>query len=254
VAVCKIAAMARRRAAAILVPLALSLGVVAFTGAPAQSQLPQQSPIDVTLGAVRFDPGVPPLQIHYGHSDVELEYIRKDESSPTGCTTRNSEETEEGIVEPGTAYVTLSGVRYDLIQFHFHTPSEHRFEGQSTPLEMHLVHRNAAQELLVIGVPLKAGPASVVDRVLATLAPECGAPVHVGEIDLNTLLPHDHTSLRYNGSLTTAPFSENVKWFLMREKTITPSTISRFQHLFTSGNARATQPLNGRTLVEVPRI
>lgn len=250
-----IAAMARRRAAAILVPLALSLGVVALSGTPAQSKLPQQSPIDVTVGAVRFDPSVPPLQIHYGHSDIELEYIRKDETSPTGCTTRNHEETEEGNPEAGAGYVTLAGVRYDLIQFHFHTPSEHRFEGQTTPLEMHMVHRNAAQELLVIGIPLAAGPASTVDKVLARLAPECGAPVHVGEIDLDTLLPRDHSNLRYNGSLTTAPFSENVKWFLMREKTVTPATISRFQHLFTSGNARATQPLNGRTLtVDRPHI
>jgi carbonic anhydrase len=238
--------MARRKAAAILGSFALSLGIVASTGAPAQSALPQQSPINVTFGNVRFDPDAPQLHVHYGHSDVQLEYIRKDDTSPTGCTTRHHEETEEGLVEPGTAYVTLSGVRYDLIQFHFHTPSEHRFEGQTKPLELHLVHRNAAQELLVIGIPLQAGPASTVDRVLANLAPECGESVQVGEIDLNTLLPYDRTSLRYMGSLTTAPFSENVKWFLMPDKTVTHATITRFQHLFSSGNARATQPLNGR--------
>ncbi|MBP2329967.1 carbonic anhydrase [Kibdelosporangium banguiense] len=247
--------MARRRAVAILVPLALSLGVVAFTGAPAQSKPPQQSPINVTVGALRFDPAAPPLNVSYGHSDIDLEYIRKDESSPTGCTTRNHEETEEADVEPGKGYVTLSGVRYDLIQFHFHTPSEHRFEGQSTPLEMHLVHRNAAGELLVIGVPLRAGAPSTVDKVLSRLAPECGEDVHVGEIDLNTLLPHDRTTARYMGSLTTYPFSENVKWFLMRDKTVSQATINRFQHLFTSGNARATQPLNGRTVtVDRPHI
>jgi carbonic anhydrase len=247
--------MARRRAVAILVPLALSLGVVAFTGAPAQSTLPRQSPVDVTVGSIRFDPNLPQLNVAYGHSDVELEYIRKDADSPAGCTTRHHEETEEGNVEPGSAYVTLSGVRYDLIQFHFHTPSEHKFEGQSTPLEMHLVHRNAAQELLVIGVPLRAGQASTVDKVLAKLAPECGEDVHVGEIDLNSLLPHDRITARYDGSLTTYPFSENVKWFLMKDKTVTQATIDRFQHLFTSGNSRETQPLNGRTVkIDRPHI
>ncbi|CAM3955624.1 carbonic anhydrase family protein [Kibdelosporangium persicum] len=240
--------MARmRKATAIVVPLALSVAVVAFAG-PAESKLPQQSPIDVTLESLRYDPHLPPLNVSYGHSDIELTYIRKDQDSPTGCTTRDHEETEEAEVEPGAGHVTLSGVRYDLVQFHFHTPSEHRFHGQSTPLEMHLVHRNAAQELLVIGIPLTVGPASTVDKVLADLAPECGANVHVGEIDLNTLLPHDRTTARYNGSLTTYPFSENVKWFLMREKTVTQATITRFQQLFTSGNARATQPLNGRTV------
>lgn len=247
--------MARRKAVAILVPLALSLGVVAFTGAPAQSKLPQQSPVNVTVGAIRFDPNLPQLKVSYGHSDVELEYIRKDADSPAGCTTRHHEETEEGNVEPGSAYVTLSGVRYDLIQFHFHTPSEHRFEGRQTPLEMHLVHRNAAQELLVIGIPLKAGPASTVDKVLARLAPECGEDVQVGEIDLNSLLPPDRITARYDGSLTTYPFSENVRWFLMKDKTVTQATINRFQHQFTSGNARATQPLNGRTVrIDRPHI
>ena len=93
--------MARRRAAAILVPLALSLSVVALSGAPAQSQLPQQSPIDVVPGAVRFDPHAPVLHVNYGRSNVELEYIRKDEAGPAGCTTRNHEETEQGSVEGG---------------------------------------------------------------------------------------------------------------------------------------------------------
>ncbi|ONI74742.1 hypothetical protein ALI144C_38700 [Actinosynnema sp. ALI-1.44] len=228
--------------------MALSAGLVALAG-PAESRLPRQSPVDVTYGAVRYDPSLPLLHISYHHSDIQLRYVQKDASTPGGCSTRQHEETEEAEVEPGTAHVTLAGVRYDLIQFHFHTPSEHRFDGQTAPLEMHLVHRDAAQELLVIGVPLKAGDPSTVDKVLAALAPECGANVHVGEIDLNSLLPHERTSARYTGSLTTYPYSEGVKWFLMKDKTVSQATLSRFQHLFTSGNARAPQPLNGRTVV-----
>jgi carbonic anhydrase len=240
--------MARRGVVAIVVPLSLATALLALSGPAAQSQLPHQSPINISHEAIRVELNPPPLQISYQHSDVELEYIRKDDTNPAGCTTRHPEETEEGLVTAGTAFVTLAGVRYDLIQFHFHTPSEHRFEGQSTPLEMHLVHRSAAGRLLVIGVPLRAGAPSVVDKVLAKLAPECGENVHVGEIDLNSLLPRDRKSVRYDGSLTTAPFTEDVQWFLMCEETVSKATIDRFQGLFTSGNARATQPLNGRTV------
>ncbi|ALG11494.1 carbonic anhydrase family protein [Kibdelosporangium phytohabitans] len=241
--------MARKRKAALIsLSFALSAGLVVLAG-PAESRLPQQSPIDVTHGAVRYDPTLPLLHVSYHHSDVRLRYVQKDADTPGGCTARHHEETEEAEVEPGTAHVTLSGVRYDLVQFHFHTPSEHRFEGQATPLEMHLVHRNAAQELLVVGIPLKAGAPSAVDKVLAQLAPECGSTVHVGDVDLNSLLPHERTSARYNGSLTTYPFSENVTWFLMKDKTVSQATISRFQHVFTGGNARAPQPLNGRSVV-----
>jgi carbonic anhydrase len=247
--------VARSGAIAVLVPLTLTAAVLTFSGPAAQSAPPRQSPIDITAESVRVNPALPALQIGYGHSDIELSYVRKDAGTPNGCTTRHHEETEEAEVQPGSAHVTLSGVRYDLVQFHFHTPSEHRLGGHAAPLEMHLVHRSAAGRLLVIGIPLLPGRGSTVDTVLARPAAECGDPIHVGEIDLNSLLPADRTSLRYDGSLTTAPFTEGVQWFLMRDKTVSQATISRFQSLFVHGNARATQPLNGRTVqAERPHI
>ncbi|HWO68186.1 MAG TPA: carbonic anhydrase family protein [Umezawaea sp.] len=246
--------MSPRRLLAVLVPLALAVTFVSTSAGTAQSQVPTQSPINVTIGSIRVDPSQPRLNISYGHSDLELEYVRKDAASATGCTTRHHEETEEANVTPGAAHVTVAGVRYELEQFHFHTPSEHRFQGRSDPMEMHFVHRSAAGKLLVIGVPLRAGALSTVDRVLAKLAPECGENVEVEDVNLNSLLPRNHTTFRYNGSLTTAPFTEGVQWFLTGELTVSQATINRFQGLFTSGNARATQPLNGRTVTEVPQI
>ncbi len=242
----------RRRLTAFLIPLTITGFLLTAGGTAAQSRQPSQSPIDITPGAIRFDPTQPRLNISYGHSDVELEYVRKDTAAADGCTTRNHEETEEAVVRPGAAHVTVAGVRYELEQFHFHTPSEHRFSGRADPLEMHFVHRSAAGKLLVIGVPLRAGAHSAVDKVLAKLAPECGENVDVDDIDLNSLLPYNRGTLRYNGSLTTAPFTEGVQWFLMNEQTVSQATIARFQGLFTGGNARAPQPLNGRSLTAVP--
>ncbi|WP_162788756.1 carbonic anhydrase family protein [Amycolatopsis albispora] len=223
-------------------------------GTAAQSELPKQSPINVTPGAIQIDLNQPKLNVSYGHSDLELEYVRKDTADPAGCTTRHHEETEEAGVAAGAGHVTVAGVRYELEQFHFHTPSEHRFGGHADPLEMHFVHRSAAGRLLVIGVPLRAGHASTVDTVLAELAPECGERVAIHDVDLNSLLPANRSTLRYDGSLTTAPFSEDVQWFLTAELTVTPATIARFQGLFTDGNARPVQPLNGRTVTAVPQF
>ncbi|MFI5565399.1 carbonic anhydrase family protein [Amycolatopsis japonica] len=245
--------MTRRRLVAFVVPLALA-GFLLTAGGTAHSRQPAQSPVDISPGAIRFDPALPKLDISYGHSDLDLEYIRKDASDADGCGTRNHEETEEAIVRPGTGHVTLAGVRYELEQFHFHTPSEHRFLGRTDPLEMHFVHRSAAGKLLVIGVPLRSGAASPVDHVLAKLASECGETVALADFDLATLLPRDRSTLRYDGSLTTAPFTEGVQWFLMSEQTVSPSTIARFQGLFGAGNARAPQPLNGRRLTVVPQF
>ncbi|MBP2478359.1 carbonic anhydrase [Crossiella equi] len=220
----------------------------------AQSQVPLQSPINITPDAIRIDPSHPKLDVNYGSAPLELRYVRKDADAANGCATRHHEETEEAEVPAGAGHVIAAGVRYDLIQFHFHTPSEHTFLGHHLPLEMHLVHRSAAGKLLVVGVPLRAGAHSAVDEVLAKLSPECGDTVDVHSLDLNRLLPANRHMLRYQGSLTTAPFSGDVQWYVASEFHVSQATISRFQHLFTAGNARSTQPLNGRTLTEVGRI
>jgi carbonic anhydrase len=230
-----------RRSLALAVVLTLPGLALTAAGAAAQA-LPRQSPINVTLTSVRADLPMEPLGVHYGPSDVELGYVGKDGD----CDSRDAEETEQATVVPGSAYVTLANVRYDLVQFHFHTPAEHRFAGFAAPMEMHLVHRDAGGNLLVIGVPLLVGGLSTVDKVLRTLAPECGEAVDVGWVDLAALLPLDRSSMRYDGSLTTAPFTEGVRWVLMRERWVSAATVARFQDMFADGNARSAQPLNGR--------
>eukprot|EP00638_Chattonella_subsalsa_P021175 CAMPEP_0117879968 /NCGR_PEP_ID=MMETSP0950-20121206/15857_1 /TAXON_ID=44440 /ORGANISM="Chattonella subsalsa, Strain CCMP2191" /LENGTH=188 /DNA_ID=CAMNT_0005734759 /DNA_START=298 /DNA_END=863 /DNA_ORIENTATION=- len=55
--------------------------------------------------------------------------------------------------------VTFNGKKYNLLQFHFHTPAEHAIGGGYYDAEMHLVHQNPdTKELLVVGVMYEAGP------------------------------------------------------------------------------------------------
>jgi carbonic anhydrase len=42
----------------------------------------------------------------------------------------------------GEAYLMVDGLRFDLLQFHFHSSSEHTLNGKSYPLEVHFVHAN----------------------------------------------------------------------------------------------------------------
>jgi carbonic anhydrase len=62
----------------------------------------------------------------------------------------------------------------------------------------------------------------------------------------------ERPTARYDGSLTTAPFTEGVQWFPTTPKTAPPATITRFRAQFPAGNARETQPLNGRTVAVRP--
>lgn len=212
-----------------------------------------QTPINITTADVVHPPHAPRLYFHYPTSvDIELTYLNKD--GDAGCGVRDAEETVEAGVEPGVAWVSYQGVRYDLLQFHFHTLSEHRVDGDAFPMEQHYVHRNAANELLVVGLFLRrGGHHTVQDTVLDTLPAECGPAIHLHDVDLRASLPHDPDTWRYTGSLTTAPFTPGVNWHVItRPKHIETSTVAAFQSLFPSGNARPVQPIGNRVVRQGP--
>ncbi len=52
----------------------------------------------------------------------------------------------------GTAVWMVDGVAYNLLQFHYHSPSEHTVDGVRFPLEVHFVHQSASGALAVFGI------------------------------------------------------------------------------------------------------
>lgn len=211
--------------------------------------LRQQSPIDIRMRDVKRRRGLPQLGVHYStDTAVSVRYVRRDDASADGCSLRGVEETEEVDVEPGAGWIQYDGTRYDLLQFHFHTPSEHTVEGWHAPLEMHLVHQSASGVRLVVAVLLVAGRSSEPDRVLRELSGECTNAIEIDHLNLRALIPADESTLRYTGSLTTQPYTEGVLWFLTAPKTVSAKGIKNFQTLFPDGDSRPTQPLNGRRL------
>jgi len=249
------AVLALPAAAAAALTVAGAVGTAAGTAAVARpvarlADLSKQSPIDVRRHLIRRRPGLPTLRVHYPASTpVSVRYVRKDDTSPGGCSARGTQETEEIDVEPGVAWVRLDGVRYDLAQFHFHTPSEHTIAGRHAPLEIHLVHADADGRRLVVSVLTFPGRRREVDRLLRRLPEECADPVEVADLDLGRLLPKDPTTLRYRGSLTTDPYTEDVQWLLTVPSTASRRGIAAFRSLFPDGDSRDAQPLHGRHLM-----
>ena len=47
---------------------------------------------------------------------------------------------------------TYRGNEFKLLQFHFHTPSEHHIRGDFSPLEVHFVHKLNDKSFMVIGI------------------------------------------------------------------------------------------------------
>jgi len=195
----------------------------------------QQSPID--LGGAR--PGASPgYDLHYAEAPAAL---------------RNNGHTIQVDVPPGS-WISVGGHRFDLLQYHFHAPGEHRLGGRSFPLELHLVHRDSAGALAVIGVLIEEGEgnpgyAMLAERLPASAGEHADLP---GPLNPRALLPQGERlrAYRYAGSLTTPPCSEGVRWHVLDTPVaLSAGQIERFRAAL-HGNARPVQALHGR-VVEV---
>jgi len=149
---------------------------------------------------------------------------------------------------PGS-FIDVDGHRYQLVQFHFHKPSEESIDGRRREMVVHLVHADADGHLAVVAVLLTAGAinpmvAALWSNLPAHKATEVQAPGV--QIDAADLLPADHAYYTFAGSLTTPPCSEGVTWFvLQRPSTLSSAEIDRFAKLYPM-NARPLQPANKR--------
>ncbi len=217
-----------------------------FSGAPSlveEAVGNSQSPIDILEQDVRNvgKQGLPALKFRYS---------RRADLSVANTGSPDEEATVRADVAPGDGELRLGGDSFQLLQFHFHTPSEHRVDGEEFPLEIHLVHRNAANALMVVGVLVREGAAHrELGRIFGDLPESPGAVEEVADFELPRVLPHVLESVRYSGSLTTPPFTEPVAWVVMSQPIeMSAAQIEEFQHLFEEGNTREPQPLNGRTV------
>ncbi len=247
-----------RRALLLGVPAtAAALAVPGVLSSSASAQTPHQSPINIQTFHAVTSPSLPALHVHYPSSlDLAVRYESKDGGQTGGCETRTAEETVLAEIPVGAAWVTVGGVRYDLANFHFHTRSEHRLNGRQFPLEQHFVHLGPNGEKLVVALFITTGGAggTLQDKVLATVPEECDEDVHISHANLATALPHDLSTYRYQGSLTTDPYTEPVSWLVLNHhRQILHSSLSHFQDRFPDGDSRAVQPLNGRTVKYRPQ-
>ncbi len=146
----------------------------------------------------------------------------------------------------------LGDVPYKLLQFHFHTPSEHAREGERYAMEVHLVHKNASGNLAVVGVLLKRGRQNpTLQKILDNVSGSVNEVNSVQSVSVNAadLLPRNHQVFHYSGSLTTPPCSENVNWFVMKAPMqVSAKQIRQFAKLIGK-NARPLQGMHWRSML-----
>ena len=157
--------------------------------------------------------------------------------------------------QPGSS-ITLDGRVYELLQFHFHQPSEHLILGEAAKMEAHFVHKNQDKgELVVLAVLMREGEANqALDAILQNIPQFSDRSFPGSNLTINALqlLPENtNRYYRYRGSLTTPPCSETVTWLILKQ----PIEVSKLQiarFLATIGtNARPVQALNQRSVSEL---
>ena len=105
-----------------------------------------QSPIDIRgakpadLPAIKFDYKPSPLKIIDNGHTIQVNYA------------------------PGSS-IDVGGARYELVQFHFHKPSEEKIDGKPHAMVVHLVHKGADGKLAVVAVLLDKGKMNPDDRL-----------------------------------------------------------------------------------------
>lgn len=221
----------------------------------------KQSPIDV------------PMRNNTAHGEAALGELMFDYKLSTPKFKNPGHGTMEVAFPEGVNKLWLNGRELNLVQFHFHTPSEHAFDGVRFPMEAHLVHRDAATKAMaVVGIMLDSRPGAKPNGTLAAALQysplKHGKPTLTVPKDLQVtaadLLPPPATKnnirryVHYSGSLTTPPCNESIDWFLLE----TPLTVSTYEVLdflkFVGDdqtlalNARPIQPLGGRPISEGP--
>lgn len=190
-----------------------------------------------------------PIDIREGIR-VDLEKINFD-YRPSGFSVLDNGHTIQVNVAPGNA-LQVMGRRFELLQFHFHRPSEERINGRQYDMDAHLVHKDADGKLGVVAVLLERGrDQPLIQTIWNNLPLEKGQALAApGLLDLNQLLPEDRSYFTYMGSLTTPPCSEGVLWMVMRKPVqVSANQISIFSRLYPM-NARPIQAGSGRLIKE----
>lgn len=190
-----------------------------------------------------------PIDIRDGIK-VDLESIKFNYRPSTFRIVNNGHTVQ---VEVGDSSINLTGKTYELVQFHFHRPSEEKINGQRFDMVVHLVHKSDQGELAVVAVLLERGSENPFIQTLWNNLPlEKNAPLQPPSviIDPSTLLPATRSYYTYMGSLTTPPCSEGVLWMVMKQPVqVSQEQINIFSRLYKN-NARPIQPIAGRLIKE----
>ena len=198
-----------------------------------------------------------PADLGQGQSPIDIsDWIESEAAAPTFAYASDAARVErsQGFVMihfVRGSEVRVGGESYRLLQLHWHTPAEHAIDGEEFSAEVHFVHANERDELLVVGAMYRLGDGDDGLQQIIDQSPAAGE--ESGVVPAVSAADHAVRSdgfYHYVGSLTAAPFSEPVQWYLGRDvKTVSQRQAEQLQALTGGPNARPLQDRSERTIL-----
>lgn len=197
----------------------------------------QQSPIDIADTEKADLP-----RLHFESKVGRLRYVINN-----GHTIRVNYHPRNGN------FLLVGGQRYELIQFHFHRPSEESISGRIYPMEVHLMYQSDDGQATGVTVFIEPGPSNPTAKKIWQHMRSAEGQNEVTNVQISPagFLPRDTRDyFMYSGSVTAPPCTEGVTWFVLKKPiTLSEEQIDAFAKLYPN-DARPVQPLNGRVVKE----
>jgi carbonic anhydrase len=181
---------------------------------------------------------------------ADLPELIFDYTNPGNLVEVNTGHAIQENVRPGN-YILIKDDRFELKQFHFHSPSEHLVNGKAYSMETHWVHQNKKGDYVVVGLLFQEGEFNDLLNQLPSFRAARGEDPFADPVDINELVKGRSDYFLYNGSLTTPPCTEGVKWIVLKQPVIaSPEQIQHYHDLLGFDNNRPIQPLNSRLILD----
>ena len=154
------------------------------------------------------------------------------------------------IVYPQGNFLEMGGSRYQLKEIYFKTPGENAIDTLRGMLEAQFLHEDNKGNKVILSVFFVEGRANpLLDVVVKNLPTQPNKANFIANIDIYKLLPNNLASYQFDGSLTTPPCSQGVRWIILKQPmTISQSQVDSMRNI-TKENARPLQELFNRLIV-----
>jgi carbonic anhydrase len=185
-----------------------------------------------------------------GFVDANLTEIPFDYKTGSTEILNNGHSVQINIASGST--IEVDGIKFELKQFHFHTPSENNINGNSFPLEAHFVHASKDGELAVVALMFEEGDENkMLGQLWDKMPMKAGDKTKLEIADVTTILPKERDYYRFNGSLTTPPCTEGVRWIVVKKPTtVSKAQVEKFAKVMGHPNNRPVQGTNARMIIE----